>query len=52
MRRREKGKKYDGISRPADDVYRKNWEDIFGKKKEEELNPDDQEYLDKLKEKL
>jgi hypothetical protein len=29
--------KWDGKSRPADDKYRKRWEEIFGKKEEEEL---------------
>ena len=29
--------KWDGKSRPVDDKYRKRWEEIFGKKEEEEL---------------
>jgi len=29
---REKGRKWDGVSRIPDDTYRKNWEAIFGKK--------------------
>ena len=29
--------KYDGKSRPSDDKYRKRWDEIFGKKEEEEL---------------
>ena len=28
-----KGAKYDGRSRPPDDLYRKRWNEIFGKKK-------------------
>ena len=28
---REKGRKWDGVSRVPDDTYRKNWEEIFGK---------------------
>ena len=48
---REKGRKYDGKSRPPNEIYSKRWEEIFGSKKEE-LEPDDQEYLDSLKEKL
>ena len=32
MSQREKGRTFDGISRPSDDTYRKNWNDIFGKK--------------------
>jgi len=42
MSTRQKGKKWDGVSRVPDDTYRKNWEDIFGKKqpKEKEKNND------------
>ena len=29
--------KWDGKSRPSDDKYRKSWNEIFGKKEEEEL---------------
>jgi len=50
---KEKGRKYDGVSRPTNDVYKKRWEEIFGKKKKEkQLNKEDQEYLDSLKEKI
>ena len=35
---KEKGRKYDGVSRPTNDVYAKRWEEIFGNKKEEEDN--------------
>jgi hypothetical protein len=49
---KEKGRKYDGVSRPTNDVYKKRWEEIFGKKKQEELDKEDQEYLDSLKEKI
>ena len=28
---------WDGKSRPSDDNYRKRWNEIFGKKEEEEL---------------
>ena len=34
---RSKGKGWDGKSRPVTDEYRNRWEEIFGKKKEEEL---------------
>ncbi len=39
MKRKEKGKHWDGVSRPSDDLYRKNYNLIFGKKikKDEEL---------------
>jgi hypothetical protein len=49
----EKGRKYDGKSRPTNNVYAKRWEEIFGKKDTpKELDKDDQDYLDSLKEKL
>jgi hypothetical protein len=32
MSQREKGRTFDGISRPSDDNYRKNFDRIFGKK--------------------
>ena len=28
----EKGRQYDGKSRPTNDTYRKRWDEIFGKK--------------------
>ena len=68
MSKKEQGRKWDGESRIPDDTYRKNWNDIFGKKqyndfdsfdphwsksyKEEELDPETQEYVDSLKEKI
>ena len=33
---RSKGKGWDGKSRPVTDEYRNRWEDIFGKKENEE----------------
>ena len=32
-----KADNWDGKSRPSDDNYRKRWNEIFGKKEEEEL---------------
>jgi len=32
MRKREKGKKWDGRSRISTDQYKRNWDDIFGNK--------------------
>ena len=64
MTQREKGRKFDGISRPADDNYRKNFDRIFSKKEKtlhEELMEgyedekkmyEDEEYLESLKDKL
>ncbi len=34
---KEKGRQWDGISRPSDDKYRKRFDEIFGKKEEEDL---------------
>jgi len=36
-KKKPKGKQWDGISRPSNDTYAKNWQEIFGKKEEEEL---------------
>ena len=33
---REKGRKWDGRSRPPSDLYKKNFDEIFGKKEEKE----------------
>jgi len=64
MTQREKGRKFDGISRPADDNYRKNFDRIFSKKEkttsellregyeEEKKLYEDEEYLESLKDKL
>ena len=52
MADKEHGRKWDGKSRIPDDTYRKNWNDIFGKKEEEELDPETKEYVESLKEKI
>ena len=33
---RESGRKWDGVSRISNDTYKKNWNDIFGKKENQE----------------
>ena len=33
---RDKGRKWDGRSRPSNDLYKKNYDEIFRKDKEEE----------------
>jgi hypothetical protein len=56
---------WDGRSRPADDKYRKNYDEIFGKKENDELaesykesrrqqkeRKDNEEYLKEIKDKL
>ena len=60
-----KKEKWDGRSRPVDDKYRKNYEEIFGKKENDELaesykesrrqqkeRKDNEEYLKEIKDKL
>ena len=36
-KKKPKGRQWDGVSRPSNDTYTKNWHDIFGKKEEEEF---------------
>ena len=38
MTKKEKGRQWDGKSRPPNDNYKKRWEEIFGKKKQEDLD--------------
>ena len=47
-----KKEKYDGRSRPTNETYSKRWEEIFGEKKQEELDEETQEYVNSLKNKL
>ena len=50
---KEKGRQWDGKSRPSNDVYKQRWEEIFGKENtNQELEKDEQDYLDSLKNKL
>ena len=37
MDNKDKGTKWDGKSRVSNDLYRKNFEEIFGKKEQDEL---------------
>jgi len=37
MATEKKDRPWDGKSRPVDDNYRKRWNEIFGKKEEEDL---------------
>ena len=32
MSKKERGRQWDGVSRPSNDTYAKNWKDIFNKK--------------------
>jgi|TARA_R110001606_G_scaffold356395_1_gene507749 hypothetical protein len=31
MSKKERGRQWDGVSRPSNDTYAKNWKDIFNK---------------------
>ena len=60
--KKEKGRKWDGKSRIVNDLYRKNFDEIFKKKKEQadiqvdnvemEKLAEEQQYLEELKNKL
>ena len=47
-RKKDKGRKWDGKSRVSKDVYRKNYDEIFGKKEQDEL---DESYKQSLRNK-
>ena len=47
-RKKNKGRKWDGKSRVSNDVYRKNYDEIFGKKEQDEL---DESYKQSLRNK-
>ena len=42
--------KWDGRSRPSDDVYRERWDEIFGKKEDNELKESYKQSLKNKKE--
>ena len=64
MSKKNKKPKWDGKSRVSNDLYRKNYDEIFGKKEQDELNEsykqslrnkkerENEEYLKELKDKL
>ena len=35
---RDKGRKWDGVSRISTNKYKENWEEIYGQREQEELN--------------
>ena len=47
-----KKEKYDGRSRPTNETYCKRWEEIFGKKKQEEVDKENEEYIKEIESKL
>ena len=38
--KKEKGRQWDGISRPSDNLYRKNFNRIFGNKSKDDVKHD------------
>ena len=49
---KEKGRQWDGKSRPSNNVYKKRWNEIFGKKKEKTLHEELMEGYEEEKKKL
>ena len=49
---KNKGTKWDGKSRVSNDLYRKRHEEIFGKKTPDEIEKENEEYIEELKDKL
>ena len=47
---RPKGRKFDGKSRVSNDLYRKNFDEIFGKKEQDELKESYEQSLRSKKE--
>ena len=50
MVKKEKGRQWDGVSRRSDDLYRKNFNRIFGKKENDELKESYKQSLKNKKE--
>mgnify|MGYP003656500247 CR=1 FL=1 len=51
-KKKDKGRQWDGITRPSNDTYAKNWHDIFGKKTKDEITKENEEYLKDIKDKI
>ena len=49
-KKKPKDRQWDGISRPSNNVYEKNWNDIFGQKEEEELKESNKQSIRNKKE--
>ena len=47
---RDKGRKWDGVSRIPTNQYKENWEEIFGQKEQEELKASFEQSLANKKE--
>ena len=49
-KKKPKDRQWDGVSRPSNNVYEKNWNDIFGQKEEEELKESNKQSIRNKKE--
>ena len=49
-KKKQKDRQWDGVSRPSNNVYEKNWNDIFGQKEEEELKESNKQSIRNKKE--
>tara|TARA_S200002703_G_scaffold157136_1_gene164280 strand:+ start:588 stop:779 length:192 start_codon:yes stop_codon:yes gene_type:complete len=47
-----KGKQWDGVTRPSTDLYKENFDRIFNVEKEDEIQKENEEYLEEIKSKL
>ena len=50
--KKDKGRKWDGISRGSTDKYRKRYDEIFGKKEQDELKESYKQSLKNRKERV
>ena len=50
--KKPRGTKWDGISRVSNDLYRKNFDKIFGKKEQDELNESYKQSIKNKKERI
>ena len=50
MKKRPSGRTFDGVSRPSNDTYRTNFDEIFGKKEDDELKESYQQSIKNKKE--
>ena len=49
-KKKPKDRQWDGISRPSNNVYEKNWNNIFGQKEKEELKESNKQSIRNKKE--
>ena len=52
MKKRPSGRTFDGVSRPSNDLYRENFDKIFGKKEQDELKESNEQSKRNKKERI